>query len=177
MPDERESTSDVNGDADAAYREPAFLNVSITPVEVSVISPRRLAEKYFDPIIDQLRQIDASLCSRVDVSEHDYVAMQVLGQGLEAGKRVVELTSPLAMAGMCVYALPSRAIPYSIPTLPPCRSNLLTPTLLQLNLLHHNLLLRLHPRPSPQQIHRSFHPRSPRLPIRKHKHRIRQPRR
>lgn len=104
MPDDLESTSDVDDDADAEYREPAFLNVSITPVEVSVICPRRLTEKYFDPVIDQLRQIDAALCSRVDVSEHDYIAMQVLGQGLEAGKRVVELTSPLAMAGMCVYA-------------------------------------------------------------------------
>lgn len=105
-PDDLESTSDVDDDADAEYREPAFLNVSITPVEVSVICPRRLAEKYFDPVIDQLRQIDASLCSRVDVSEHDYIAMQVLGQGLEAGKRVVELTSPLAMAGMCVPIFP-----------------------------------------------------------------------
>ena len=101
--DELESPSDVDEDADAEYQAPAFLNVSITPVEVSVICPRRLTEKYFDPVIDQLCQIDASLCSRVDVSEHDYIAMQVLGQGLEAGKRVVELTSPLAMAGMCVY--------------------------------------------------------------------------
>lgn len=174
MPDDLESTSDVDGDADAGYREPAFLNVSITPVEVSVICPRRLAEKYFVPVIDQLRQIDASLCSRVDVSEHDYIAMQVLGQGLEAGKRVVELTSPLAMAGMCVYAFLSC---YSIlhTYMNPCRTNLLTPTPLQLNLLHHNLLLRLHPRPPPQQIHRNLHPRSPRLPIRKRKHRIRQP--
>jgi hypothetical protein len=31
------------------------------------------------------------------VSENDYIAMQVLGQGLEAGKRVLELTSPLAL--------------------------------------------------------------------------------
>lgn len=102
VPDDHESTSDADAEADAEYREPAFLNVSITPVEVSVICPRRLVEKYFDPVINQLSQIDASLCSRVDVSENDYIAMQVLGQGLEAGKRVVELTSPLAMAGMCV---------------------------------------------------------------------------
>lgn len=86
----------------AEYRAPAFLNISITPVEVSVICPRRLVEKYFDPFINQLNQVDASLRSRVDVSDNDYIAMQVLGQGLEAGKRVLELTSPLAMAGMYV---------------------------------------------------------------------------
>lgn len=100
MLDDSESISDTG----AEYREPAFLNVSITPVEVSVICPRRLVEKYFDPLINQLAQIDASLRSRVDISDNDYIAMQVLGQGLEAGKRVLELTSPLSMAGMCVSA-------------------------------------------------------------------------
>lgn len=104
--DDFESISDPSA---AEYRAPAFLNVSITPVEVSVICPRRLVEKYFDPFINQLSQVDASLRSRVDVSDNDYIAMQVLGQGLEAGKRVLELTSPLAMAGMCVsiYTLPT----------------------------------------------------------------------
>ncbi|KAJ5689250.1 hypothetical protein N7462_003642 [Penicillium macrosclerotiorum] len=85
------------------YRQPAFLNVSITPVEVSVICPRRLAEKYFEPLMNQLSQVDTSLRSRLDVSENDYIAMQVLGQGLEAGKRVLELTSPLAMAGISIF--------------------------------------------------------------------------
>ncbi|CEJ60427.1 hypothetical protein PMG11_09002 [Penicillium brasilianum] len=97
--DDSESISDTG----AEYREPAFLNVSITPVEVSVICPRRLVEKYFDPLINQLAQIDASLWSRVDISDNDYIAMQVLGQGLEAGKRVLELTSPLSMAGISIF--------------------------------------------------------------------------
>ncbi|GLI75016.1 hypothetical protein PoHVEF18_003266 [Penicillium ochrochloron] len=98
--DDFESISDPSA---AEYRAPAFLNVSITPVEVSVICPRRLVEKYFDPFINQLNQVDASLRSRVDVSDNDYIAMQVLGQGLEAGKRVLELTSPLAMAGISIF--------------------------------------------------------------------------
>lgn len=85
--------------------QPAFLNISITPVEVSVICPRRLVDKYFTPLMDQLDRVNASLRSRVEVSENDYIAMQVLGQGLEAGKRVLELTSPLAMAGMYVGTL------------------------------------------------------------------------
>ncbi|CAG8204602.1 unnamed protein product [Penicillium nalgiovense] len=86
----------------SAYKPPAFMNVSITPVEVSVMCPRRLVDKYFVPVMDQLDQLDASLRSRLIVSENDYIAMQVLGQGLEAGKRVLELTSPLALAGMYV---------------------------------------------------------------------------
>ncbi|KAJ5723610.1 hypothetical protein N7488_001645 [Penicillium malachiteum] len=84
------------------YHQPAFLNVSITPVEVSVIGPRRLVDKYFEPSLKELNQLDSQLRSRLVVSENDYIAMQVLGQGLEAGKRVLELTSPLAMAGMYV---------------------------------------------------------------------------
>lgn len=86
----------------SAYKPPAFMNVSITPVEVSVMCPRRLVDKYFVPVMDQLDQLDDSLRSRLIVSENDYIAMQVLGQGLEAGKRVLELTSPLALAGMYV---------------------------------------------------------------------------
>lgn len=85
-----------------SYKAPAFMNVSITPVEVSVMCPRRLVDKYFLPVMDQLDQLDDSLRSRLIVSENDYIAMQVLGEGLEAGKRVLELTSPLALAGMYV---------------------------------------------------------------------------
>ncbi|KAJ6107521.1 hypothetical protein N7523_008844 [Penicillium sp. IBT 18751x] len=85
------------------YKQPAFLNVSITPVEVSVICPRRLVQKYFQPLLDQLNQLNSTLRSHLDVSDNDYIAMQVLGQGLEAGKRVLELTSPLAMAGISIF--------------------------------------------------------------------------
>ncbi|KAJ5104625.1 hypothetical protein NUU61_001972 [Penicillium alfredii] len=84
-------------------RQPAFLNVSITPVEVSIICPRRLVDKYFVPLMDQLGHLDGSLRDRLVVSENDYIAMQVLGQGLEAGKRVLELTSPLALAGISIF--------------------------------------------------------------------------
>ncbi|KAJ5958182.1 uncharacterized protein N7479_005332 [Penicillium vulpinum] len=85
------------------YKPPAFMNVSITPVEVSVMCPRRLIDKYFVPVMDQLDKLDVSLRSRLVVSENDYIAMQVLGQGLEAGKRVLELTSPLALAGISIF--------------------------------------------------------------------------
>lgn len=93
---------DTISEDDSGYKQPAFLNISITPVEVSVICPRRLVEKYFVPLRQQLRELDQSLYSQLDISDNDYIAMQVIGEGLEAGKRVLELTSPLAMAGMYV---------------------------------------------------------------------------
>lgn len=107
LEDEKDETDDAISDEfenaseyDSAYKPPAFMNVSITPVEVSVMCPRRLVDKYFIPVMDQLDRLDDSLRSRLIVSENDYIAMQVLGEGLEAGKRVLELTSPLALAGM-----------------------------------------------------------------------------
>jgi hypothetical protein len=67
--------------------------------------PRRLVDKYFVPVIEQLDQLDGSLRSRLVISENDFIAMQVLGEGLEAGRRVLDLTTPLALAGMYVYSL------------------------------------------------------------------------
>lgn len=137
------------------------MNVSITPVEVSVMCPRRLVDKYFVPVMDQLDQLDASLRSRLIVSENDYIAMQVLGQGLEAGKRVLELTSPLALAGMYVNSQ---------------RSSIYTKTyqadLPKLHLLHLHLLLRLHRRAKAKQSKRDIRPRKKRLPIQQRLNRL-----
>lgn len=98
---------------DGVYKPPAFMNISITPVEVSVTCPRRLVDKYFVPVIDELGQLDTALQSRLVVSEKDFIVMQVLGEGLEAGRRVLELTSPLALAGMYVESIPIIDTPYS----------------------------------------------------------------
>lgn len=38
--------------------------------------------------------------TKIEISTEDYIVIQVDGQGLDAGQRVLELTSPLAMAGM-----------------------------------------------------------------------------
>lgn len=126
---------DDDSDQDPGYKQPAFLNVSITPVEVSVICPRRLVEKYFNPLIQELGQLDSSLQSRLGISQNDYIAMQVLGQGLEAGKRVLELTSPLALAGMYVETSGNPISRTDLSDMP-----------VQLHFLHLNLLLRLYSR-------------------------------
>ncbi|KIW13744.1 hypothetical protein PV08_08935 [Exophiala spinifera] len=86
-----------------------FLNVSITPVECSIICSRYLAETYVAPVAQVLNQLYAANSSgkdsrtEIQISSEDYVAIQVDGQGLDAGQRVLELTSPLAMAGISIF--------------------------------------------------------------------------
>jgi hypothetical protein len=79
-----------------------FLNVSLTPVECSVICTRDLAERFFQPLAEAYNQLmkSAGNSDEVLIGKDDYIVIQVEGQGLEAGQRVLELTSPLAMAGM-----------------------------------------------------------------------------
>lgn len=90
-------TDDANDD------QPAFLNLSITPVECSVMCPRHLADRYFAPLVEQFGKVNAFPRNCVSISEDDYIAMQVYGEGLDAGQRVLELTSPLAMAGISIF--------------------------------------------------------------------------
>ncbi|KAJ9644252.1 hypothetical protein H2204_001603 [Knufia peltigerae] len=86
-----------------------FLNVSLTPVECSIICSRYLADTYVAPVAQALNQLygsnDKGKESKTDIqiSSEDYVAIQVDGQGLDAGQRVLELTSPLAMAGISIF--------------------------------------------------------------------------
>lgn len=80
------------------YEHP-FVNISITPVECSVVCSRVLAQKLFVPAREAL---NAAYKAQISITDEDYVVMQVDGEGLDAGQRVLELTSPLALAGMWV---------------------------------------------------------------------------
>ncbi|KAH8702087.1 ACT domain-containing protein [Talaromyces proteolyticus] len=92
-------------DAERASQTPfnlGFVNLSLTPVEASVVCSRQLAERYFVPLATSLNKITSS-DKQVSVSKDDYLAMQVEGQGLDAGRRVLELTGPLALAGISIF--------------------------------------------------------------------------
>jgi hypothetical protein len=78
------------------YEHP-FVNISITPIECSIVCSRELANELFVPVLGLL---DTQSRSQVHITPEDFVVMQVDGEGLDAGQRVLELTSPLAMAGM-----------------------------------------------------------------------------
>jgi hypothetical protein len=49
------------------------------------------------PLIERL---DAKAKQAVIISNDDFVVLQVGGEGMEAGQRVLDLTAPLALAGM-----------------------------------------------------------------------------
>ncbi|KAK7706941.1 hypothetical protein SLS57_009455 [Botryosphaeria dothidea] len=94
-----------------AYEHP-FTNISVTPVECSIACSRELAEDLFTPVRDSL---DPANRDQVSITNEDYIVMQVDGEGLDAGQRVLELTSPLAMAGMCVQLLHDLPSPTTSP--------------------------------------------------------------
>lgn len=84
-----------------------FLTFSITPVGCSLICPRVLVEKCLTPLVKDFNarvERRKAASAGIEISHDEYVAIQVDGQGLDAGQRVLELTAPLAMAGMYVSA-------------------------------------------------------------------------
>ncbi|KAH7079434.1 ACT domain-containing protein [Paraphoma chrysanthemicola] len=80
--------------------EHPFVNISITPIECSIVCSRVLANDLFVPVLSLL---DAHSRSQVHITSEDFVVMQVDGEGLDAGQRVLELTSPLALAGIPIF--------------------------------------------------------------------------
>ncbi|KAL4994608.1 ACT domain-containing protein [Aspergillus recurvatus] len=94
--------------------QPAFLNFSITPVECSIMCPRQLADEYFAPLLERFFELGSSSQSRLSISNDDFIAMQVYGEGLEAGQRVLELTTPLAMAGISIFFISTYFADYII---------------------------------------------------------------
>ncbi|KAF3206026.1 hypothetical protein TWF106_000911 [Orbilia oligospora] len=86
-----------NGSSDVGQ---VFVNVSITPVECSIVCAHDTAQELFQPLLDAL---EPERRETVVISEDDYVVIQVDGEGFDAGQRVLELTSPLAMAGVSIF--------------------------------------------------------------------------
>ena len=86
-----------------AYSFP-FTNISVTTIECSVVCPRSLVEELFVPLIGRL---DAKAKQAVIISNDDFVVIQVGGEGMEAGQRVLDLTAPLALAGISIFFITS----------------------------------------------------------------------
>ncbi|KAI3321917.1 hypothetical protein HD806DRAFT_150462 [Xylariaceae sp. AK1471] len=75
----------------------AFLNISITPVECSVVCHSNWAKTVFEPVVNRLPR---DVGKRVTISKEPYLVLSVMSAGMDAGNRVMELTSPLALAGI-----------------------------------------------------------------------------
>jgi cellobiose dehydrogenase (acceptor) len=74
-----------------------FVNISIVHNECSIACPRELAIELFAPVIAGLKP---ELQKGVTISKEDYSVIVIGGEGLEAGQRVLDLSSPLALAKM-----------------------------------------------------------------------------
>ncbi|EME43210.1 hypothetical protein DOTSEDRAFT_153605 [Dothistroma septosporum NZE10] len=81
-----------------------FVNVSITPNECSIVCPREQAEDLFAPLVEEL---SPALQRAITITKEDYSVIMIGGEGLEAGQRVLDLTSPLAMAGIPIFFITS----------------------------------------------------------------------
>lgn len=99
--DEVCSTGSPASFSDDASSEPStatdFVNISVTPVECSIVCSKEAAARFFIPIANAL---DPTVRGNVSISTEEFVAIQVDGEGLDAGQRVLDLTSPLALARM-----------------------------------------------------------------------------
>lgn len=104
LPDQKETNGEgpsrPSSSGNPALPELPFVNISVTPVEASIACPRHLANQLFSPIQAAL---PPTAQSQISITADDYVVMQVDGEGLDAGQRVLELTSPLALAGISIF--------------------------------------------------------------------------
>lgn len=79
-----------------AYAVP-FTNISVTSMECSIACPRYLWQDLFVPVMDKL---DKASSQEISISQDEFMIIQVGGEGIEAGQRVLDVTAPLALAGM-----------------------------------------------------------------------------
>ncbi|OTB05207.1 hypothetical protein M426DRAFT_57118 [Hypoxylon sp. CI-4A] len=77
-----------------------FLNISITPVECSVVCHSNWAKNVFEPVI---KRLPSHLSKTVTISKDTYLILSVISAGMDAGSRVMDLTSPLALAGVPIF--------------------------------------------------------------------------
>ncbi|PSR90777.1 hypothetical protein BD289DRAFT_205781 [Coniella lustricola] len=81
-----------------------FLNISVTPIECSIVCHDAWAKDIFNPVITQLPN---DVARTVSISKESYCVLRVSSPGMDAGTRVVDLTSPLALAGIPIFFITS----------------------------------------------------------------------
>ncbi|KAL0943776.1 uncharacterized protein CTRU02_201663 [Colletotrichum truncatum] len=77
-----------------------FLNISVTPMECSIVCHSSWAKNVFEPAIKDLPK---DLAKSVSISKDTYLVLSVISAGMDAAGRVMELTSPLALAGIPIF--------------------------------------------------------------------------
>ncbi|KAK3378244.1 hypothetical protein B0H63DRAFT_241877 [Podospora didyma] len=77
-----------------------FLNISVTPLECSIVCHSAWAKSIFEPAIKRLPK---EFAKAVSISKDAYAVVSVTDAGMDAGSRVVDLASPLALAGIPIF--------------------------------------------------------------------------
>jgi hypothetical protein len=77
-----------------------FLNISVTPVECSVVCHTSWAKRVFEPV---LKSLPKDAAKTVSISKDSYLALLFISSDMDAGSRVVDLSSPLALAGIPIF--------------------------------------------------------------------------
>lgn len=77
-----------------------FLNISVTPLECSIVCHSSWSKNVFEPAIKRLPKDQSK---QVSISKDSYAVFSVISAGMDAGSRVVDLTSPLALAGIPIF--------------------------------------------------------------------------
>lgn len=77
-----------------------FLNISITTLECSLVCHSSWAKNVFEPV---LKTLPRDVAKTVSISKDSYMILSVISAGLDAGGRVMDLTSPLALAGISIF--------------------------------------------------------------------------
>ncbi|KAK4193056.1 hypothetical protein QBC35DRAFT_372615 [Podospora australis] len=78
-----------------------FLNISVTPIECSIVCHTSWAKTVFEPAIQRL--VPKELSKSVSVSKDAYNVFSVTSAGMDAASRVADLTSPLALARIPIF--------------------------------------------------------------------------
>lgn len=77
-----------------------FLNISVTSIECSVVCHKAWAASVFQPVIDSLSKAQAKT---VSVFKESHLIMAVIGAGFNAAERIMELSTPFALAGIPIF--------------------------------------------------------------------------
>ncbi|KAK0616001.1 ACT domain-containing protein [Bombardia bombarda] len=91
---------DLNGLTTTPHQQHGFLNISVTPIECSIVCHSAWSKTVFEPAIKRLPK---DLSKSVSISKDAYAVISVISAGIDAGSRVVDLTSPLALAGIPIF--------------------------------------------------------------------------
>jgi hypothetical protein len=86
------------------WRQHQFINISINHIEASIILPKALATELFAPLVSRPDSVHGiQLASSIVIAPDDYILIWVDGATHSPSQRLIDLTTPLAMAKIPIF--------------------------------------------------------------------------